>query len=170
MPKFRMLVVKSGEEYTLDCAVELLAARKVGRGPVAVGDRFRRVSKLDGSAIIEKLLKIDAPRINVDDLRALHNGTWPMRSDTLAIDPDQYVEAMEADAELGVPIQYDQQTGEAIFTSPGQFRRFCEAHGYYARNGGYQDPKRLDQRERETRGLPAVGVPGNPWQEQLRAA
>lgn len=70
------------------------------------------------------------------------------RSDAAGVNPSQIPQQMEADRRLGVPIQYDHETGEAIFESPGQRREYCEAHGLFDLNGGYYDPDRDRMRQK----------------------
>ena len=69
-----------------------------------------------------------------------------MKSYSAGINPKQISAAMEADRRMGVPIDYDPKTGDAIFTSPGQRQRYCEAHGIYDLNGGYSDPQQNKER------------------------
>jgi len=137
----------SGSEYVLKTDIALLEKRKIGKKPIKLGTRFRQVSKLDGSEFIETLVGIGKRG------QASTTRTWILRSDAMGINPDQRLEAMKADEKLGCVIDYD-DAGRAIFRSPGQYRRYCENHGFYSRNGGHGDPQRLDSREREMRGLP----------------
>ncbi|HUW32514.1 MAG TPA: zinc ribbon domain-containing protein [Planctomycetota bacterium] len=66
--------------------------------------------------------------------------TWPMESDALGVDPGQIPE-FEADArERGVPIEFNRETGAAIFTGPLHRKRYARAYGFHDRNGGYSDP------------------------------
>lgn len=78
---------------------------------------------------------------------------YPMKSDAAGINPDQIDEARDYDAKIGVPTDYDQETGQAIYESAGHRKRHCEAHGLFDRNGGYSDPQRLSGRERENRSM-----------------
>lgn len=68
-------------------------------------------------------------------------GNWPMKSEAMAVHPDQIGEAVADAAKKGVPTEFDRE-GRPIWTSPGHRKRFCEAYGAYDRNGGYGDPKR----------------------------
>ena len=60
----------------------------------------------------------------------------------MGVHPSQVTEARSADERLGVPINYDKKTGEAIYESATQRKKHCEAHGFFDRNGGYSDPQR----------------------------
>ena len=66
-------------------------------------------------------------------------GNWPMESDAAGLNPDQIPEAMAADRDLGVPTNYNPETGAAIFTSREHTAKYCKAHGLYDRNAGYGD-------------------------------
>ncbi len=67
---------------------------------------------------------------------------WPMESDAMGVNPVQIKEQMEYDRKLGVPTQFNPRSGAAIFTDAAHRRRYCEAHGFFDRNGGYSDPTR----------------------------
>ncbi len=68
-------------------------------------------------------------------------GNWPMKSEAMAVHPDQVGEAHADAVKRGVPTEFD-KSGCPIFTSPGHRKRFCEAYGAYDRNGSYGDPRR----------------------------
>lgn len=151
--KYHMRRDDTGDEYVRSCDIAHLEARKVGKGPIKLGTKFLCISKLDGSTYKETLTGVGKKG------RAATTRTWIKRDDQLGINPDQYEQAMAADARLGVPIEYDRNTGQAIFRSPGQYRRYAETHGFYSltgKGGSYSDPQKLDAREREIRGLPPV--------------
>lgn len=79
-------------------------------------------------------------------------GNWPMESDAAGINPDQIPEAMAYNERMGVPTQYNPETGAAIFTSREHRKRFCEISGLYDRNGGYGDQApRNNMRKRRIR-------------------
>jgi hypothetical protein len=145
--KFHMRRDDTGEEYVRSCDIALLETRKIGDKPIKLGTKFTCVSKLDGSTFVETLTGVGKKG------RAATTRTWILRSDACGINPDQRLEAMKADEKNGCPIDYD-EAGRAIFRSPGQYRNWCQAHGFFSRNGGHGDPQRLDSREREIRGLP----------------
>jgi len=67
---------------------------------------------------------------------------WPMKSWAMSVNPNYIKEAMAKDQRLGVKAEYDKRTGDAIFTSPRHRKEYCEAHGFFDRNGGYSDPRR----------------------------
>lgn len=136
----------TGSEYVLKTDIALLEKRKIGKKPIKLGTRFRQVSKLDGSTYIEVLTGIGKRG------QAATTRSWVLKSDAMGINPDQRLSAMQADERLGIPIDYD-EAGRAIFRSPGQYRRYAEAHGFYARNGGHGDPQQLSPVEREIRGM-----------------
>lgn len=68
-------------------------------------------------------------------------GNWPMCSDAVGVSPDQSSEAMEHAASIGVPTEFNSE-GQAVFTSRKHRKKYCEAIGFYDRNGGYSDPQR----------------------------
>lgn len=147
--KFRMRREDSGSEYTISCDEAHLRPLKIGKGPLKVGDRFRRKSQLDDSTYIERLVKIGKTGL------APSTGVFFMKSSAMGINPDQKVDAMKADAELGCPIEYAED-GDAIFRSKKQFQTYAESHGFFDRNAGYSGPKRRDARERENLNLPQL--------------
>lgn len=156
MAKYTMRRDDSGTEYTLDTDEHYLRQRLIGDGPVKPGSQFRFRSKLDDSTWTETLVSVEKKKPNLDYAGCSRHSTWPMKSDAMGINPDQYEEQMAADEQLGVKIGYDRKTGEAIFSSAGQYKRYCEAHGFFDRNSGYGGPKRRDQRERDNLGLPQL--------------
>jgi putative FmdB family regulatory protein len=68
-------------------------------------------------------------------------GNWPMKSDAMAVHPDQIGEAQESSVRKGVPTQFDRD-GRPILTSAAHRKKFCEAYGYWAKNAGHSDPVR----------------------------
>ncbi len=159
MSKYQLRNVLTGAIHTVDCPEASLEERQIGTGPIEPGARFRRKSKLDGRIIVEELIGVAHKPVG-DYAGISKHATWHAhKSDAMGINPVQRRDAMKADEELGVKIDYDEKTGEAIFTSPGQYRRYCEAHGFFDRNGGYASPKKRDEREREILGLPQLARP-----------
>lgn len=98
--------------------------------------RFFKIDSASGS-LVELCDAPAAPR---------NCATWPMQSYSAGVTPDQIPEALAADRRMGVAIDYDAKTGDAIFTSPAQRKRYCEAHGLFDRNGGYGDPQQNKNR------------------------
>jgi len=66
-------------------------------------------------------------------------GAWPMRSDAAGVHPDQAGEAYQHSESIGVPTQFDQRTGQAIFTDRTHRKRYLAARGFIDRNAGYGD-------------------------------
>lgn len=66
---------------------------------------------------------------------------WPLRSEALAVHPEQRSEAMQVAAKYGVPTDYD-SIGRPIFTSAAHRREFCNRvrPGTFCNNAGYSDP------------------------------
>lgn len=148
--KYRVRRDDTGEEYTRSCDdVAMLAHRMTGRGPLKVGDVFRRFSKLDGAPWTETLISIGKRG------HANTTGVFLMKSDAMGINPDQRVEAMKADAEMGCKIEYD-SIGRAVFRSKKQYRRYAELHGFKDNNGGYESPRSMNDNERQNAGLPMM--------------
>ena len=67
--------------------------------------------------------------------------TWPLYSDAVGVHPDQVGEAWGHSRSQGVPTEFTAD-GRAIFTSARHRKQYCEAYGYFDRNGGYGDPQR----------------------------
>jgi len=82
------------------------------------------------------------------DLRAEHGNfkncaaNWPMESDAAGVDVSQVSEATAHARAVGVPTEFNPETGNPIFTSRNHRKRYCEAVGLYDRNGGYSDPRK----------------------------
>lgn len=66
---------------------------------------------------------------------------WPMTSVAMGVSPRQIAKARAAAAQAGVPTDFNAD-GDAIFTSAAHRKQYCEAMGFYDRNGGYGDPQR----------------------------
>lgn len=156
MPKYTLRRDDSGTEYTRECDEHFLLKRKIGKGVVRAGDRFRMKSLIDGTSHTETLLRIGVRPVDTSYAGCSAHATWPMKSDAMGINPDQRLAHMKADEDLGVKIDYDEKTGEAIFADRRQYQRYCEAHGFFDRNAGHMSPKRRDPRERENLGLPQL--------------
>lgn len=150
----------TGEVYTRKCDIHFLEVRKIGDGPVDIGDQFKCVSKLDGSEYTETLVAVGK------NGTASTTRTWILRSDAMGINPDQRLEAMQADEALGCKIEYD-EAGRAVFRSPGQYKRYAEAHGFFDKNAGYSGPKRRSAEERERMGLPEQRFPVEAYQDMM---
>jgi hypothetical protein len=77
----------------------------------------------------------------------------PLASDALAVHPKQVKQAaLDAEAK-GVPTRF-LPDGRPVFESRSQRKRYCEAYGYFDRDGGYGDaqpggshPHRAGRRE-----------------------
>lgn len=69
---------------------------------------------------------------------------WPLVSDAMAVHPSQAKEAHALAQKLGVPTDFT-KAGQPIFSDANHRKRFCEAHGFYDRNGGYSDPQRRNR-------------------------
>jgi len=69
-------------------------------------------------------------------------GAWPLHSVAAGVGPDQVQEATEHAKAIGVPTEFDKQTGDAIFIDKRHRKRYCEKRGLYDKNGGYGDPQR----------------------------
>lgn len=96
---------------------------------------------------IEGIITLENGITAFRDIVAEHRGTrhcpgnWPMHSCAMGVGIDQVQEAQEYSRKIGVPTEFDSQTGDAIFTSPAHRKRYCEAHGFIDRNGGFSDPQ-----------------------------
>lgn len=156
--KFRMRNAE-GREYTIECHEQQLLTRRVrGKGPIKVGQKFSKQSGFGGK-ITETLVGF----VTKVPLKVLSTWARGFRSDAAGINPDQRLDALKADAAQGLTgVDYDPKTGEAIFSSRGAYKRYCEANALFDRNGGYGSPQKRDNRERDIRGLPQLPVPPEP--------
>lgn len=64
---------------------------------------------------------------------------WPMKSDAAGVHPSQVEDFSEKSAKMGVPTDFDKNTGQAIFTSRKHRAQYLKAMGIHDRNGGYGD-------------------------------
>ena len=73
-----------------------------------------------------------------------HAALWPRKSDAAGVHPKQIPEAIAAAAKRGVKIDFDRNTGEAIFTSPRHEKEYCErVRGLFrvGKGAGFGDPQ-----------------------------
>lgn len=70
--------------------------------------------------------------------RSSHAG-WPLRSDGLAVWPQQVKEAEEHARKIGVPTEFDKRTGQCILTDRGHRARYLRANGVRDNDGGYKE-------------------------------
>lgn len=82
---------------------------------------------------------------------AFASAAWPMESEACGVNPAQINEAKDLNAKLGVRAEYNPETGAVRWDSPGHRKKWCEAHGYYDRNGAYSSARRLSDEERCSR-------------------
>lgn len=77
---------------------------------------------------------------------------WPMRSNSLGINPEQIHEQMRADKEMGLSLEYDRQTGECLIPDQAMFKKACVANGMHHNNAGYSDavPSDIPKDDTET--------------------
>lgn len=61
-----------------------------------------------------------------------------LRSEALAVHPDQIAEAREHDKEHGCSVPYD-KWGRPVFHSRKKRRDYLKAHGFHDKDGGYSD-------------------------------
>lgn len=64
---------------------------------------------------------------------------WPMRSNSLGINPEQINEQMREDKVMGLSLEYDRETGECIIPDPAMLKKACVANGMHHNNAGYSD-------------------------------
>lgn len=69
------------------------------------------------------------------------SSTWPMECWALGVHPNQVPGEIEKDRKLGLNVTYSKD-GCPILGSPGEYRRYAESRGHFARNAGYSDPQR----------------------------
>jgi hypothetical protein len=64
-----------------------------------------------------------------------------MKSDACGCHPSQVGELRDEMARCGVKADVTPE-GQVVFTSARHRKEYCEAMGFYDRNGGYSDPQR----------------------------
>lgn len=90
---------------------------------------------------------------------------WPMRSNSLGINPEQIPEQMRADAEAGLNLSYDDRTGECIIPDQATFKRACIANGVHHRNAGYSDATPGDIPKDDTDAMLDDAVAEEKWED-----
>jgi hypothetical protein len=67
---------------------------------------------------------------------------WPLYSQAAGCLPKQVKSFREQAQKEGLTgVDFCPKTGDAIFESKGQRRKYLEARGFFDRNGGYSDPQ-----------------------------
>ena len=69
------------------------------------------------------------------------SGTWPMKSDALAVHPLDAKNAEKDARARGVPTEFT-KGGEPVFTGKQHRKEYCEKYRVYDKNGGFSDPQR----------------------------
>lgn len=108
-------------------------------------------SDADEEIVVEKMFRAgEAPRsieengrLLCRDYRRERIGVPPsayrVESEAMGVDTDQIPEAMAWDKKNGCSVDYNPETGNPIFTSRDQRRKYMRAHNFYDRDGGYGD-------------------------------
>jgi hypothetical protein len=92
----------------------------------------------------ERVIYLDKRRLIRDYYREKHElktfpSNWPQNCQTLGVLPNQVEEAESHARDLGVPTQYDRETGACIFRDREHRRKFLKANKWRDRDGGYSD-------------------------------
>lgn len=61
-------------------------------------------------------------------------GNWPKLSVALGVDPTQCLEAEKQAAELGIPTDFDRESGDAVIRSEKHLRKLAKALGFRSKN------------------------------------
>lgn len=91
----------------------------------------------------------------------VYSSCWPMKCDAVGVELCQVQDAMAEATRIGVPTDFDPETGQAILRDPGHYKRYLEAIGHKkvgGKGGGYRDPCGLSAREREIRAMAGNAV------------
>ena len=103
----------------------------------------------------------------------LSPGAWPMRSDALGCNPEFIADQVAMDRALGLDVEYDPTTGEAILDTPAKRKEVALAAGLHDWNGSYSDPDpdqaRLASQEANAR-LAAAGFESDTYDPAPDAA
>lgn len=137
---------KEGVEMKLELEASEFK-RRVKRG------KLKMPSRLFGGTTTYTLIGTDKPATT-----GCFSACYPMWSDAMGINPDQIQEQTEYDRKLGVEREIHPETGQIRFDSPRHRKEYCEAHGFFDRNGSYSDPQRLNYREKEARAMAGRSV------------
>lgn len=107
---------------------------------VVVGARNKFTYYIDDKEVSEKEWKKTCRGMNLGNVATTMMQTsksWPKKSDALGVHPKQIDEAQAMSIKLGVPTEFDRETGQAIMRDNAHQRDFLKAHGYHNRDGGY---------------------------------
>jgi hypothetical protein len=74
-------------------------------------------------------------------------GIWPLRSEALAVHPDQIGEATVSAIKRGVATDFD-RSGAPIFRTRGHRTAYMKAYGFHDKDGGYGDAQPANKRKR----------------------
>lgn len=64
---------------------------------------------------------------------------WPMRSEALAVHPDQVTEANERNRKAGIAARYESGTGMCVIPDRADRKRLLKLEGMRDNHGGYGD-------------------------------
>ena len=68
-----------------------------------------------------------------------HPQCWPMKSDALAVHPNQIAATMARDRKHGIASEYDPVDGRCIIKDRGQRRELMKSYKLHDNEGGYGD-------------------------------
>jgi len=75
---------------------------------------------------------------------------WPMKSDALAVHPEQIPEAMERNKRMGVTgVTYDPEDGRAILADRGARRDLMRVSKVHDNSGSYGDDHHIDTEKKQ---------------------
>lgn len=75
---------------------------------------------------------------------------WPMECEASGVLPSQIPEAAAKFRAAGVEVEFNPNTGAAIYTSRAHRAKALKAIGMYDRNAGYSDPTKTGTLDRES--------------------
>lgn len=144
MAKYRFRREDSGSEVCFEMSQAQFAQD-------CVEGLMLRHSSLTGKTIRYRFVRVERLRLPDGVMAFGCAGTYPMESDSMGVNPEQVDEAMAAARAMGVPVDFNRETGAVKFEDRHQRRRYCEAMGMVDFNGGYSDPKSMTDEERHAR-------------------
>jgi len=113
----------------------------------AVHERAMTIAEMEKCQRKDGKYRVKGLGLCTRDIALEHSGfrdtpsNWPLKCDGSGCHPSQVKQFTEQMTTLGVPTEFDKDTGQAIYTDREHRRRSCEARGFFDRNGGYSDPQ-----------------------------
>lgn len=129
MPEYMFRSDDSGVVFRMDIPKERM------KEILLSGGKLRMKSKLTGKEVTASAIGI-TPRKGI----VPKEGTYPMVSGAMGVNPIQIPEMLQQAQEQGLRGISFKDNGDIVFSDARARREYCRAFGAYDRNGGYSDP------------------------------